>query len=781
MNRKSKKFIRLVTDFRNSRLIGGKSEGIKYLIKNDYLVPLTYVCSSEAYVEYLRGNSHVIEILDEELRSKINPSVSYSVRPSATFEDSPRHLSALQFKTFSNVKGTTQILELIRKIWESTESSQVTSHSEKSLIRPEKVKIAVILQKMVEAEISGVAFTRNPMNGRDEVIIEAVDGFGGFLLQDRVNRYRGVYKWGKWIEKPNKGRAFLALLEVVAKKAKALERKRRTPLNLEWVYDGRSLNWLQLSDMAPLSGLNFYSNRMAKEFLPGLIKPLIWSVNIPIVCGAWVSLLSELVSDLNISPQDLAKSFCYRAYFNMGVIGDVFEAFDMPREGLEVLMGYGEDAPEKPSFKPGPKSLKHLPRLLIFVLDKAFFGRKMRKFIEINDRALEEICTGNLEDLDMSDTVRIIGKLHRYNEKAAYFVIVSQLLNAVYNRILMSQLGKKGRKLEDLDLGRAEYKGIDPNWGIWKIHQEYTELPKTIQKNLASLLRDREGLEDNAGLNCFKKSFEDFMYKFGHLSDQGNDFSSVQWREQPELVLNMIVSHTGLEDRSTTKEGQDRPLGDSGFVLNWALQKAKESLEYKESISFNYTKSYGLFRNYFLHLAKLFKAEGYILDLEDIFYFTFDEIKSIVTEGKLSSELSRKRDERKSEIAEYENVELPEVIYGDEAPIPMRKSSEARILSGIPASGGYYTGITCVVKGVQDFSKVSEGVVLVIPFSDVSWTPIFTKAGAVISESGGLLSHSAIIAREYSIPSIVGVKRACGLGDGRKVYVDGFSGKITIQ
>jgi phosphoenolpyruvate synthase/pyruvate phosphate dikinase len=781
MNRKSKQLIRLVTDFRNSRLIGEKSEGIKYLITNGYLVPLTYVCSSEAYVEYLYDNSHVIEILDEELRSKIDPSASYSVRPSATLEDNPIHLSARQFKTFSKVKGATQILESIRKIWESTKSSQVTSQSEKSLIRLDKPKMAVILQKTVEAEISGVAFTRNPMNGRDEVIIEAVDGFGSFLLQDRVDRYRGVYKWGKWVEKPNKGRAFIALLKVVAKKAKALERKRRTPLSLEWAYDGRSLNWLQLSEMANLSGLNFYSNRMAKEFLPGLIKPLVWSVNIPIVCGAWVRLLSELVSDLNISPQDLAKAFCYRAYFNMGIIGDVFEAFDMPREGLEVLMGYGGDAPEKPSFKPGPKLLKHLPRLLLFVLDKAFFGRKMRKFIQINDQALEEICAGNLEAMDASDTIRIIEKLHKYNEQAAYFVIVSQLLNAVYNRILMGQLGKKGRKLEDLDLGRAEYRDIDPNWGILKLHQEYVELPKTTQQTLASLLRDQEGLEDNADINRFKRSFEDFMYKFGHLSDQGNDFSNVPWREQPELVLDLVVSHTKLEDPYTTKEGRDKPLGESSFLLNWACQKARESLEYKERISFNYTKSYGLFRNYFLHLAELFKAEGYIPDLEDIFYFTLDEIEGIVNEGRLSSELSQKLDERKREIAEYKDVELPEVIYGDEAPTPMRKESKFRVLSGIPASGGYYTGITCVVKGAQDFSKVSEGVVLVIPFSDVSWTPIFTKAGAVISESGGLLSHSAIIAREYSIPSIVGVNGACDLGDGRKVSVDGFSGRITIQ
>jgi phosphohistidine swiveling domain-containing protein len=780
MNRKSSQFIRLVTDFRNSRAIGAACQGIKYLMKSGYSVPLTYVCSSEAHGEYERGNPLVMEILGEELRSELDLDASYSVRPSFTLKGNLSHLFAGQFRAFLNVKGAPEILESIGKIWGDAESRRLSSRSGKSLIRLEKLRVAVIVQKMVEAETSGVAFTRNPLNGRDEVIIEAVDGSGDLLLRDRASRYRGVYKWGRWLEKPSKGETFLALLEDVAKKAKALERKRGTPLNLEWVYDGRSLHWLHLSEMTNLSGLDFYSNRMAKEFLPGAIKPLVWSVNIPIVCGAWVRLLTELVGDLGISPQDLAKPFCYRAYFNMGIIGDVFDAFDMPREGLEVLMGYEGDAPEKPSFKPGPKSLRHLPRLLLFAFDKAFFGRKMRRFLQTSGRTLDEICAGDIDTMKASDTLRTIEKLHTCNAEAAYFVIVSQLLNAAYNRILMRQLSKTGRTLAELDLGRAEYRDIDPIWAIGQLHQVYEKLSGSAQQVRSSLLRDQDKLA-NTDFDCFKRGFADFMHKFGHLSDQGNDFSRVPWREQPELVLDMVVNCTGPEEASTTKKGRVNPFVDSAFFLKWAYQKARESLEYKERISFNYTKSYGLFRDYFLHLAKLFTAENYILNLEDIFYFTFDEIERVVDEGKLSSALSAKRDERKREMAEYDNVELPDVIYGDEAPVPVTKKRKARVLSGIPASGGYCTGITCVVTGAQDFSKVSDGVVLVIPYSDVSWTPIFTKAGAVISESGGLLSHSAIIAREYGIPSIVGVQGACALGDGRKVCVDGFSGRISIQ
>ncbi|MCW4052931.1 MAG: PEP-utilizing enzyme [Candidatus Bathyarchaeota archaeon] len=779
MNRKSRHFVRLVTDFRNDRLIGEKAKGIKYLMKNGCAVPLTYVCSSDAYEEYLRGNPCLEELLKAELTSRIDLDKSYAVRSSATLEDNPSHSFAGQFKTFLNVRGMVQILESIMKVWESARSNRIALYSKKASINLERLKMAVIIQQMVEAEASGVAFTKNPMNGRDEVTIESVNGLGDSLLQDRVDPNRGVYKWGEWVVKPDVSGMPLSLLKKVVEKAKVLEKKRRTPLNLEWAYDGHALYWLQMCEITTLSGLDFHSNKLAKEFLPGIIKPLVWSVNIPVVCGAWTRLLSELVGDLNIDPQDLAKPYYYRAYFNMGVIGDVFDAFGMPREGLEVLMGYGANAPEKPSLKPGPKSLKHLPNLVLFTVDKIFFGRKMRKFINGNDGAVKKICHGSLETMNEFGTIKAIDKLYRYNEKAAYFVIVSQLLNGFFNKVLTDQLKKKGGKLEDLHLGYADYRDMDPNWGIRKLHQEYMALPKDARQKLRAFLKGEEDVGRSEDLNRLMRNFENFIRKFGHLSDRGNDFSSIPWSEQPRLVLNMVIDYK-LRSRSKKETKREKPIRKSSFLQNWAYHKARESLEYKERISFNYTKSYGLFRRYFLHLAKLFQMKGYLLDLNDIFYFTFDEIQEIVENGRVSSELSRILEERKREIAETKDIELPELIFGDKAPVPIRKDRETRVLRGTPASGGYYTGNTCVVKGVHDFAKVTQGAVIIIPFSDISWIPVFSKAGAVISESGGILSHSAIIAREYGIPSIVGAKGACDLGDDRRVYVDGFSGRITI-
>jgi pyruvate,water dikinase len=86
-----------------------------------------------------------------------------------------------------------------------------------------------------------------------------------------------------------------------------------------------------------------------------------------------------------------------------------------------------------------------------------------------------------------------------------------------------------------------------------------------------------------------------------------------------------------------------------------------------------------------------------------------------------------------------------------------------------------------VLTGLQDFDKLQEGDVLVIPYSDVGWTPLFAKAGAVVAESGGILSHSSIVAREYGIPAVVSVAGACRLGDGVCVTVDGYRGEIVVH
>ncbi len=161
----------------------------------------------------------------------------------------------------------------------------------------------------------------------------------------------------------------------------------------------------------------------------------------------------------------------------------------------------------------------------------------------------------------------------------------------------------------------------------------------------------------------------------------------------------------------------------------------------------------------------------------DIFFFSWDEICKILTSDGRKPLISLV-ESRKADMQGCKDIDLPEVIYGEEPPPVITRAIDR--MKGTPTSKGYYTGPIKVIHDNKDFSKVMDGDVIVIPYSDVGWTPLFSKAGAVIAESGGMLSHSAIIAREYQIPAIVSVNNCMKLPDHQIVNVNGYTGEIII-
>jgi len=176
---------------------------------------------------------------------------------------------------------------------------------------------------------------------------------------------------------------------------------------------------------------------------------------------------------------------------------------------------------------------------------------------------------------------------------------------------------------------------------------------------------------------------------------------------------------------------------------------------------------------------ELVKA-GILPHRNEVFYLTRDEIGEILGKGLAlpQPEYAGLAAMRKKEMDDVKDVILPSVIIGEEA--PEYDMNEKKSFRGVGTSPGRYTGKIAVISGISDFHKMEKGDVLVIPFSDVSWTPLLVHAGAIISEAGGILSHCSIIAREMSIPAIVSVDNALCLKDGMRVTVDGSNGIITI-
>lgn len=764
-----------------SRKTGNKARYLRLLAKHGYRVPNTFVLAWHAYDAFLKAGPQALQEVEKHIERHLDTGCAYAVRSSASVEDSARHSFAGQFATVLHVRGRQALLDAIQEVWASAQSASVESYAQQHGAGAQRVKMAVLLQEMVQPVFSGVAFTRNPVTGMDEVIVEAVRGEGAALVQEGASPWRWVWKWGKWLEQPSGAEVDDALAEEIVAGARSIAKRLKYPADLEWVYDDRALYWVQARPITALPEYDVYSNRISREFLPGIIKPLVWSVNVPLVNGAWVRLISELIGPNDLEPQTLSKAFHYRAYFNMGSMGAIFDSLGMRRETLELLMGL-DGGEEKPSFRPSWRALRHLPRMARCAAGKLFFHHRAARLLPQLRHRFREQAAKPLEPLDEAGLLAEIDGLFTLCQQAAYANIVTPLLMQMYNGLFQRQLRRLHVDPDTFDVtqGLEELQEFDPKPALAALHRQFAALDQGARERIRAATY-AEFLE-MPGLEAFQQAVREFVGHFGHFSDSGNDFSHVPWREQPELVLQMATEF------QETNPGTEKPTWETlkltpfqRFRKGPLYRRARLFRFYREAAGFYYTLGYGQFRRLFRALGARLAARGVLEAGDDVFYLYWNEVRA-ASADTLSGPPARERvRQRKDEIAAVQGIVLPDIIFGDEPPAQEPASGKAARLQGIPTSRGYYRGPVCVMTQAADFHKMRPGAVAVIPYSDVSWTPVLVQAGAVVAESGGTLSHTSIIARESGIPAVVSVNNACTqLQDGLEVAVDGFKGETTV-
>jgi pyruvate,water dikinase len=347
----------------------------------------------------------------------------------------------------------------------------------------------------------------------------------------------------------------------------------------------------------------------------------------------------------------------------------------------------------------------------------------------------------------------------------------------MFNSGLKHRLKKLGIDFNNFNLmdGCTEIGKYDPKTYLYDLNREFAKLPLEVQEKIrTATYTEFEKLE---GLDEFQANVAEFIVRFGHLSDNSNDFSSIPWRETPEMILRLISSFVPIKEEGIRKISFSEIK--SNGITRALYQRAREFRYLRERVSSLYTFGYGLFRYYYLAIGGILVRRGWLDDPADIFYLTDAEVKKAVVNDQPSADYRLIVEQHKKDIERYRDIPLPSIIYGDEPP-PIQDPTLLKLI-GIPTSLGHYTGNVVVVSGIQDFPKVKQGSVLVIPYSDVGWSPLFARAGAVVSESGGLLSHSSIIAREYNIPAIVSADGAMRLKDQTLVTVNGHTGEVIIH
>jgi phosphoenolpyruvate synthase/pyruvate phosphate dikinase/glycerol-3-phosphate acyltransferase PlsY len=698
--------------------------------------------------------------------SDLSPLV---VRSSAIGEDSEQASAAGQYTTIVNVTSKQQLRDAIAQVQASyNQSGAVQYRRDRSL--PDNA-MAVLVQQQIPSFYSGVAFSRDPITQQgDAIVIEALPGSPSQVVSGKFTpeQYRAFVLDPETISSvqlEGQGQVPKALIKQVAYLVRRLEKQYNgVPQDIEWTYDSQNLWLLQSRPITTL--LPIWTRKIAAEVIPGVIHPLTWSINRPLTCGVWGDIFTLVLGDraLGLDFTDTATLHYSRAYFNASLLGQIFLRMGLPPESLEFLTRGA-----KMSKPPLNTTLQNLPGLMRLLkrelrLEKDFKRDYSQKFIP----GLSQLAHESLEELSANQLLERIDFLLELLRLGTYYSILAPLSAALRQAIFKvkdaaidNSVAPEVAALRSLTALAAEAKQVLPECSPDEIFAELAKTP-----------------EGDKILYEFNELLEDY----GYLSDVGTNIAIPTWKENPQPIQQLFIQILQNPPETDSKDSIGRVLATKrkrGIV--------QCRIDIKGRVTEIYSRLLAELRWRFIALEKIWLKIGLLEKTGDIFFLEFHEIQRLVadTDIELRKHISQIVEFRRSQFQQDSQIQqIPLLVYGHTPPHPLPPSQlySDQKLQGIPASHGQAEGKIKVVRDLQNLPEIDRETILVVPYTDSGWAPLLVKAGGLIAEAGGRLSHGAIVAREYGIPAIMDVHNATWiLQDGQRVRMDGTRGIVELS
>lgn len=702
-----------------------------------------------------------LEDVNIPLKKEIDPiNFPLIVRSSAVGEDSHYASAAGQYQTIGPVYSVSELQEAIIQCRQSYWTPEAISYRQNRQL-PD-TGIAVLIQPYLASEVAGVMFTRNPLDGGSQIMIEALPQGEETVVGGQVTPVNLEIEINTSLEdlEPPSILPKTVILELV-KLAKDIENfYHGLPQDIEWCWDGAKV-WILQS--RPITNLHpIWTRTIAAEVIPGVIPPLTWSINRPLTCGVWGEIFT-LVLGKKAAPLDFnqtATLFGSHAYFNATLLGEIFSMMGLPEQGLEFLV-----RGQKMGKPPLGKLLPSLPGLWRLVqrerhLDRDFQQDLEQLFLPLLQQLEAELSLKSLsltQLLERSETIQnLLKSATYYNILAPIGLAIRRTLFKVSDSWIPTYTAPEIASMEALQTLADRIR-------------ETSEEPEQISYQYFYHI-----LAENPQFN---QQFEDWLQTYGYLSEVGTDISVPNWLEQPEILKEMlfkIVQNSNYRMEHSTVSTLTR-------WERWRQAQCYQRTLTKSQIAKIYGKLLAHLRWTILAIESQAIHQGILETSGDIFYLEWDEIKTWI-EQKIEPDFIPKVRQRRQVFIEDSDRTVPPVIYGNILPRPRLKTiRNSAILQGIPASVGTVEGIVKICRSLTNIIDQTENMILVVPYTDAGWSPILLTAKAIISEVGGQLSHGAIIAREYGIPAVMNIQGATtDLKDGQQVRVDGYLGTVEI-
>jgi pyruvate, water dikinase len=704
------------------------------------------------------------QVLTEFLQpSELSPLV---VRSSAIGEDSEHSSAAGQYETVLNVTSPQALQQAIAQVKASYNHPYAIQYRRDRGLND--TAMAVLIQQQVQSVYSGVAFTRDPITQQgDAIIIEALPGSPTQIVSGKITpeQYRAFVletENSYSVQLEGEGRVPQALIKQVAYLAFRLEKRYHgTPQDIEWSYDGQTLWVLQSRPITTL--LPIWTRKIAAEVIPGVIHPLTWSINRPLTCGVWGEFFSLVLGNrsLGLDFTKTATLHYSRAYFNASLLGDIFIRMGLPPESLEFLTRGAKLS--KPSLQSTWENLPGLGKLLKreLSLEKDFKQDYQKRFIP----GLSQLAQEDTDNLQPSKLLARIDFILELLHRATYYSILAPLSAALRQAIFRVKDGQIDNSVTPEIAALRSLSAIATD--AKQVLSEFE--PQQVFEQLKQTPQGEKILQ----------AFNELLQDYGYLSEVGTDISVPTWRENPQMIKQMFVQlMQGNEPQAGAKDAIN-----SIFAVKRKRSFVQRRVDIKGRVTEVYSRLLAELRWSFVALEKIWLKSGLLQKTGDIFFLNFDEVRRLV--GGEDFKLIELVEFRRSQfLQDSEIIQVPLLVYGNAPPHPLAPSLlySDQILQGIGASQGQAEGRVKVLRNLQDVPDIDRDTILVVPYTDSGWAPLLLRAGGLIAEAGGRLSHGAIVAREYGIPAVMDVRGATWLlQDGQRVRIDGSRGIVELS
>jgi rifampicin phosphotransferase len=776
------------------------------------------------------------DIHDEITRilSRSDEENAYAVRSSATAEDLPTTSFAGQQDTYLNIIGKEAILKHISKCWASLFTERAVIYRLQNGFDHRKVHLSVVVQKMVFPQVAGILFTADPVTAHRKVLsIDASFGLGEAMVSGLVNADSYKVCNGKIIDKKisTKKLAIYALKDGGTKEQEIeSERQNRQALTDEQILQlehiGRKIEahfdcpqdieWCLVEDtfyivqsrpittLYPIPKANDEENHVYisvghQQMMTDAMKPLGLSFFLLTTRALMRTAGGRLFVD--VTPM-LASPVGRDTLVNVLGKSDL-----LIKDALTTIIERGDFIKSLPDAKkesdPGksnqgvsPGNYQTLndydPTIVANLIGSSQIS------IEALKQNIQTKSGADLFDFILED----IQQLKETNSDSQSFGVIMTGMNAAYwiNEKMNEWLGEKNAA--DI-LSQSAPNNITSEMGLALLDvADVIRLYPAVIEYLQQIKDDSflDELIHFEGGREIHEAIDAYLNKYGMRCAGEIDITRTRWSEKPATLVPMILSniknfepnasHRKFEQGRQEALKKEQELLDQLRQLPNAEQKVKETkrmIDLLRNLSgYREYPKYGIVSRYFVYKQALLKEAEQLVqaniihDKEDIYYLSFEEIREVVRTNKLDDQIISKR---KDEYKHYEKLTPPRVITSDGEIIAgqyKRDNLPTAAIAGLPVSAGVIEGRARVILTLED-ADLEAGDILVTSFTDPSWTPLFVSIKGLVTEVGGLMTHGAVIAREYGLPAVVGVENSTKLiKDGQRIRVNGTEGYVEI-